>query len=301
MKKIIFRIFMFVLIIAILQSPVLAGGKSGSSPTTPAYYSFEDLEQGYKDYRNNIYFDNTNPPPYAYAALPRNNPESSIGAAKVKVKSKSSSLGFPWLDGIWYKGDIIFQRSDGLAGRLIKYISTWTHVSLMWDETQATVLESMKANGVALYDATQSWNKVVAFSVKRVMNKSYSDVKLAAERALDKYEHTPYFPKVAVNTMSLTSYMNKWANKWDKDSMYCSKLVWWVFKDAYNLDLDSNRTSCGYPLAYEVGKIDDGRATYTAWTGVTPDDLYYSKYLSHDIYDSNLGLIQIPFNMINWT
>jgi hypothetical protein len=76
--------------------------------------------------------------------------------------------------------------------------------------------------------------------------------------------------------------VNKWANKNDNESYYCSKLVWKIFNDA-GVNLDSERTTAKVSDSYNSAKTGYGSTNPNAWIGVTGDDIYYSPFLSEDI------------------
>ena len=92
---------------------------------------------------------------------------------------------------------------------------------------------------------------------------------------------------------------SEWSDKHNTDGIYCSKLVWLTFKDVYNqygqkIDLDSNATRIDATLTEKFGDMhnvlyqwglaevdtdDYGMRVDYAFKGVSPDDIFESKFL----------------------
>ena len=252
---------------------------------TPSY-TWEDLNQQLQKDKGSFTFDNSNKPSEAVADLPYFIPNQELGLGwlrGVKTLQLQDVMTFPWdeLAPKLRRGDIVFQRTGGEPGYLIRWFSSFTHVSLVWDIKSHEAFESLKSKGVNTYDTNTSWGNTVTFAVKMVKNLSESRVVRAMENAKSAYAgRIPYFPRASTRDMTKPEYVRKWSNKWDKDSMYCSKLVWWTFYPE-GINLDSNRTRS---ITYGESDVTDrGKYVKYAWVGVSPDDIYYSNQLGKDI------------------
>jgi hypothetical protein len=200
-----------------------------------------------------------------------------------------------------FPSDMLFVRGNSSSNKLMTtFFSSWTHVALIWNLETHEVFESMpdSINGVAVRNSDSSWKEIVSYGVKSVDpykishfnwisldNKGnivdYSGSKDhydAMENAKRKYAddmQIPYWPEdVNKSNYSELEFFQKWSNKYDMDSMYCSKLVYWTFKDFNpDVDLDSNRTE-----VYVTGLHDyyANGGTMFSWTGVSPDDIWGS-------------------------
>ncbi|MFA4858604.1 MAG: YiiX/YebB-like N1pC/P60 family cysteine hydrolase [Candidatus Margulisiibacteriota bacterium] len=283
------------LMILLLLSGVALAGSGGGGSATPSYYTFDDLKNEAEAAAYSFYFYNYYKPGTALANLPYSPAETiycklkrqrrNVKGFGVKVLNEYS---FPW-DYISYnlrKGDLIFLRSGGIAGYVVRYVSSFTHVAILYDAPEKITFESLKSNGVNLYyPSTRSWDHIVTYSVKRIKSSALSStsVEQAVAAAVRSYSGKPYFPNLAKNRYSVTEYFRKWSDKNDMDSMYCSKLVYQMFK-GYGINFDTNRTrSWGYP--YYSGDYDfNGSYVMNAWIGVSPDDVYYSDKLDSDLY-----------------
>jgi hypothetical protein len=94
----------------------------------------------------------------------------------------------------------------------------------------------------------------------------------------------PYLPKFEVTDILLWNFVYKWSDKDDQNSMYCSKLVYNVFKPF--IIVDTRRTSVAVNSL-----IRDKAPGYYAfsWIGVSPDNIYYSPSLGPDFdYSDNI-------------
>jgi hypothetical protein len=271
------------LLISLGTQPVLAG-KSGK-PSTPQYYTFEDLKAAAKNYRGYFSFYNYYKPSTALADLPSQAPDGGptyVTSAKIRRMRAMfgwyNFLTFPWNDSRIQNGDIVFIRGGDAVSWVIRFFSTWTHTAMVYNKGRDETFESL-INGVNTYNYKNSWRNIVAYSVKRV---NISNPMVAVEAAKRLYAgKMPYFPRVNKDTAGLVDFFRKWSDKWDLDSMYCSKLVWWTFKNY--VDLDSNRTSSILAGMWQSGYTDVGIWNWNAWIGVSPDDIYYSKHVGADI------------------
>jgi hypothetical protein len=97
------------------------------------------------------------------------------------------------------------------------------------------------------------------------------------------YQGKPYIPNLLIASYSLTYFLWKWGYKYDMDSMYCSKLVYLVYKNNpyVKKDLDTGITGC-----ISNDTLVESERPWTAsvfnWVGVSPDDIYYSDELGPD-------------------
>ena len=203
-----------------------------------------------------------------------------------------------------FPSDMIFIRGKSSSNKLMTtFFSSWTHVALIWNLITHEVLESMpdddrRLSGVAVRDTDQSWKVVVSYGVKSVDPYKISHfnwIVLGKDGFVDEYSGSddhytamldaeikyardlkmPYWPdEVNKSNYSELEYYEKWSDKYDMDSMYCSKLVYWTFKDFNpDVDLDSNRTE-----VYVTGLHDyyANGGTMWSWIGVSPDDIWGS-------------------------
>ena len=177
----------------------------------------------------------------------------------------------------WQKGDLLFIRgARGWASQLLKHVSAWTHVGMVFNPAQGITYESLQEKGVNLYTYSDHWKDASSFSRRKVristlmiasaIDNSYQS--LVVSRGSD---HIPYWPKVSKSL----DYMRIWSDKNDSRSMYCSKLVWKTFRTWGETDLDSNIT-CSYSMGQRDG------LNPRAWIGVSPDDVYASRALGDE-------------------
>ncbi|MFA5928922.1 MAG: hypothetical protein WC838_06465, partial [Candidatus Margulisiibacteriota bacterium] len=281
-----------------------SGGVSAPPPVINKYYYNEDDLIRVADYlvpaiqvvdsgmRNGTYM----------AHLPTNPGSYS---AKLDI-SKLADLQVPWADlqNVLRKGDLIFMKGEpGLIDvpqKIIADFSHWTHVALVYNarSSDRTVFESMLENGTGIYSRAKGWKgKQIQLAITRIQDLSESQIGSRVESSLSAYNKKPYLPQNVEAPSAkpslvdiLANYFKKWCDKDDLSSMYCSKLVWWTFYPAINLDSNSTRLPAKYyalntAVIQEKDKTDRGVWVDNAWIGVSPDDIYLSKHLySNDIY-----------------
>jgi|GEM_PF-2898449 len=167
-------------------------------------------------------------------------------------------------------GDLLFVRSNGKGnnnsgyGKYIHmFISSWTHVAIIYDWYNGEVMESMPDAGVGKgYPA--EYNLVLAYASKSVVGAD--DVDKIKRLAL-KYKGRSYWPQdVDKNKKSKIQALKEFFDINNSSSMYCSKFVYLVFKD-YGIDLASHRTKT---FLYD---LKDGLNNFV---GITPDDIWGS-------------------------
>lgn len=297
--KIRLIIICFMLIAVFCPQSSFAGRPSskGGSPAAPTVYTFDDLNTAAQNYKSDFYFDTSNKPSTAVATLPSRTPNSmptwlaSFMIRYGKIRASSAYLSFPMSDSRIMNGDVVFIRGGEGASKVIRNFSTWTHTAMIYDKANGKSFEAQKSSGVGIYKYTDAWPDITAYSVKRIR----TDAINAIERAKTYYSNKPYIPYLEV-VNGFPSLLRKWSEKHDFDSMYCSKLVYWTFKDYCNQDLDSERTS-SYSFG-ESATVDDGsyRVNSIAWIGVSPDDIYYSRSTGSDILLAGSEQLQVPLS-----
>ncbi|MBU0686799.1 MAG: hypothetical protein KKB81_02985 [Candidatus Margulisbacteria bacterium] len=279
----------------VFQGAGLAGGGSAKGESSsPSYYTFEDLAEEMERNGSSFTFDGTNKPQNAIASLPSIPPDSNQWARG--FANGISEISFPWISfrDVLERGDLVFLRTGGAAGKVVKFASSFTHVAIINNPPGEETFESLKNRGVDIYNSTENnWEHIFTYSMKQ-LRLDYFRISEAVDNAIYKYRGIPYFPKnISTDAMSPYHYLRKWSDKDDFDSMYCSKLVYWTFYPL-NVDLDSDRTM-SQTMPNMTWEYKDGRPIYSAWIGVSPDDIYYSEQLSADIFYDGLENLSEPF------
>lgn len=235
--------------------------------------------------------------------ITKNGKKLSRPTADLIIEPLSSSrllydeLKIDWANISAFPSDMIFVRGQTINNRFVTtFLSSWNHVALIWNLETHEVLESMPDEGVKVRYSDQSWKSVIAFGIKSVdpfkishfewvmLDKGGDIIDFggsddhynAMMDARDRYLGIDYWPNyVDSEEQSSLDFFAKWSNKNDFDSMYCSKLVYWAFKDyAPNVNLDSNRTRVF------VSKLRNSRSSGEnprSWMGVSPDDIWGSN------------------------
>lgn len=189
------------------------------------------------------------------------------------------------------KGDIIFKKSD--RDDVVTKFSFLTHSCIFYDlkDPKGRVFEAVN-KGVNIYPLGENWGKTDSYyAVRRLSGFSSSRLAEAVENAVQIWgadkngtPRTRYLPKREIpkgyQLIDVVRFYHDWSDKWNTDGMYCSKLVWWTFKDL--VDLDSNTTYIKGTYKYILGDSNnrDGAGNY-AFIGVSPDDIYNSRYLDY--------------------
>jgi hypothetical protein len=286
----------------------LAGGPSmkGGGSSKPQYYTYDDLVQYCKDVAYDFHCDQSVKPSEAMAYLPSYpyNEVTAVARYKKTLSERAqgirpAEIGFNWDEHRNHlsKGTLVFQRSNSWVGRCEQFFSSFTHVSLVYDQYDQTVLESLiytdqngvQHNGVGVYSPSQSWAGIVTLSIKEINNPPAAGA--LTENANRLYAGKPYFPKVST-VLDILNFYTRWSDKYNQESMYCSKLVWWTFING-GIDLDSNATCSMVNNNMMFGNTNE---PYLGWIGVSPDDIYYSRYLGQDLYlEGEENLCQIVF------
>ena len=298
-KSVSFACFAILCLMLQVSSQVAWAGsssKGGSSPSEPTFYTYEDLVNFLKTDVTNINCDKSIRPPDALADLPES-PVSDVTYARMKANSAATNphFQFNWNEiPNFEKGLLVFQRSDSWVGRCEQFFSSFTHVSIIYDWKNKTVFESLRFtdkdgklyDGVGVYPSDKTWNEICTLSIKKVNN--VNDAGYWTDLANKQYAGLPYFPKVS-SLVQLDGFYTRWADKWNLESMYCSKLVWRTFKDA-GVDLDSNATCSWTHNNFGYNNNEPGYG----WIGVSPDDIYYSQYLGPDLFLRGADQLRSP-------
>jgi hypothetical protein len=230
--------------------------------------------------------------------LPSYSNVAGVGDATVpKLPSYARVIPFPW--DSWKsqmkKGDIIFKKSS--RDDVVTKFSFLTHACILSDISGAgKVLESVY-QGVDNYVLGANWLDDKGrpddyyFAVKRLAGVSQSTIERAVESAIGKWaKKMRYIPQRTLgNRVDTIGFYKDWASKYTMDSMYCSKLVWATYNGlrveygSYQgsyIDLDSDTTQVTGTYATVIGDryARNGQVGY-AFVGVSPDDIFNSKYL----------------------
>lgn len=316
MKSSLFRGLMTVLMVGVLAVPIAAfdvvanvvhavvdevvkfvewtectkGGCRSMSKPAPGYtendryYTADDIANHFREFKDQYSFDNTNPPTTALARL-SSNPDQYSNVASVGTKAVSGPVVFPISQyaSQLKKGDIYFSRSDTIGAKIGQYFTSWFHCGVFNNASLGDTFESQISGGVQESNIRRldpAW----CWSVKRLESRwlSSSQVAAAVDAGIVKYNGRAYFPRFFYSGMARNGFIKRWSDKWDSESMYCSKLVWRIFYDA-GVDLDSDRTTSLVGDTYHSATTDDGRKNPNAWIGVSGDDIYYSNKLGYDI------------------
>jgi hypothetical protein len=314
MKKIIFVIL---LILTYCSTNSFAGGGGGGggmfdkgphdndrSNGGPSYYSFEELREQLKI--ESFHFENANKPANAlislgylmnYPLCSTNNTKimSAIKMQPTSYKVDSASVSSLWADGgsivfdwdlnrgqLW-KGDLIFTRGDGKMHDFIKIFSNLTHVAIVVNPLDNSILESTIDYGVRVDKVPNKWTGFGYYTCKRIEGLPYGERDRLVDVGMTRFKDLPYLPKISTFT-DIFMFVSKWCDKNDMDSMYCSKLVYNVFKPYFNLDTGRTVVTSG------SGLKDPAPGSYLfSWVGVSPDDIYYSPMLGPDYcYSANI-------------
>jgi len=306
----------FLLISIMFSDSAFAGGGGkgggGGRSSRPSYYSFEDLRSGIS--RQSFIFANDNKPvealvPLGYfpvcaataskksAVIYRvSSDPAKFGIQSFKVMTAwndSKIILFDWNKLILLGGrrcDLIFTRGNGKAAELVKRFSNWTHVAIVDDVYNRTVFESTPDTGVKTNKTDYTWRDLTYFTCKKIkLNNNpqriinYADLDRALDIAKQTFAGKPYFPKVSIFEDLISGFVLRWSDKYDKSSMYCSKLVYNTFKDL--VDFDTNRTK----VDNYILKEGSGGGPFFAWIGISPDDIYFSDALEYDFcYSDNV-------------
>jgi hypothetical protein len=291
------RIIIFLLTLLTIATAASAG-KISFQISVPRYYTLEDLKSAARNYRSCFSFDNSVKPIWASVDLPMVAADSfplyiaSPRLERIRAQGWYQFLAFPWNSPSLSEGNLVFLRGGDTSSYLVRFFSSWSHVSTIYSLPNNQVFESNPSAGVNIYDYRNAWRNIVAYSVKPV---NVVNPMQYVYRAVTRYAGRIQYYPIAVNTQSgMANFFNKWSDKMDLDSMYCSKLVWWTFRDA--VDLDSNRTRSELFGGYAMQNTDYGSQNNIAWIGVSPDDIYYSRYLGRDIITEGRGWINEPLS-----
>lgn len=287
---------------------------SGCPKQQPQYYTLEDLRSGLKE--QSFWFENINKRSSAKVELgyqlvypaSMNKRRAIAGTvafnpSKYRIKKFKAYTGnrgwndnktvvFDWnefsrLGGS--RGDLVFLRGNGKYPDFVKIFSNWTHVAMVDNVYDKKVFESMpkgdnNPDGVNINYAPTSWSNISYFLCSKIGTLNYTQIGQAIDWGENKYRGLPYFPKVETSTDRLT-FVLRWSDKDNVESMYCSKLVYNTFKNNpyARIDFDSNNT------AVFTDRLWDNTfgGSIFAWIGVSPDDVYYSENLWFDFYPSS--------------
>ena len=255
--------------------------------TADRYWNFLDIQNHFEEYHNDYHFKNENPPENAIAFLPENiytdRPETHVAK-----RSEEPPIYFPLetLKDTLKKGDIIFSRGENLTSRGLQHVTSWVHVGIVLDPLKGSMFESHPEKGVSVYFIPEKWGRAYSYSVKRIKPEILTqyDIDSAIKDSLSRYKGKPYWPPFYSSHQDRgKNFLPNFSNKHSEDSFYCSKLVWKTYSLA-GIDLDTNRTTSHVMNNYEYEIIENGAENKYAWIGVSGDDIYFSQYLTKDLY-----------------
>jgi len=304
MRKINILVLMLACIIFTSISCFGGGGKGGSGSSGPTYFSFEDLRSGIRN--EYFYFENQSKPDNAmlwlepYMQYPLCASRNAVIMKKVTANptlykiDTSMHIMANWNDVTetpvdWNaisstvtRGDLIFTRSNSKAGNLVKFFSNWTHVAIMDDTQRKYVFESTPDSGVSVNDGPATWKNITYYTCKTIETIPWSQRCYFLDQGKQKFTKLPYYPKEST-AIGRARFIFDWSNKDNLSSMYCSKLVYNVYRSC--ISLDTGRTSVFNPALQDKA----WGANVFSWIGVSPDDIYYSSSLGRDFtYSQNL-------------
>ncbi len=243
---------------------------------------------------------------YLYAApgsalagiLPSYSNVAGVGSPTVpSLPSSARVISFPW--GSWKsqmkKGDIIFKKSS--RDDVVTKFSFLTHACILSNASGVgKVLESVY-RGVDEYVLGENWLDAQGrpddyyFAVKRLGGVSQSTIENAVDLAKSKWaKKMRYIPQRTLgNRVDTIGFYRDWSSKYTMDSMYCSKLVWATYNgirveygpyQGSYVDLDSDATQVTGTYATVIGdRYDKNGSISYSFVGVSPDDIFNSKYL----------------------
>lgn len=208
---------------------------SSGAPALTYFFTSSDLVNVLTELNAYAYFDNSNPPLQALAALP-SKPSTvtqvniaslrsqalavtteadlarleSVVSAIPRTSTQGRAFGQQWWDDNVHhfrKGDLFFFKRGGLSGQIISQFSSWTHTALAYDLSRDESIESLPENneGVRLKRPPRDWAPAISFSVKRIdpFVMSPEQVAVAVERAKERYaDKTPYFPSLSAPVLA---------------------------------------------------------------------------------------------------
>jgi hypothetical protein len=230
--------------------------------------------------------------------LPSYSNVAGVGSPTVpSLPSSARVLSFPWEN--WKsqmkKGDIIFKKSS--RDDVVTKFSFLTHACILSNTSnKGMVLESVY-RGVDEYVLGENWLDAQGrpddyyFAVKRLGGVSQSTIEKAVDSAKSKWAKTMrYIPQRTLgNRVDTIGFYRDWAFKYTMDSMYCSKLVWATYNgirveygpyQGSYVDLDSDATQVTGTYAAVIGdRYDKNGSVSYSFIGVSPDDIFNSKYL----------------------
>ena len=301
------RYFFTGLLIALVSSTLVFAGGGGSRSTQSyySYDDFLNAAKRYQDqfyYDNSSYSSNGDvasimPPSAPGSSLiaiaskkkvitisgytkrgAKNTPKSQIktlSVAQVNNLIKTKSWPYVSVDLVHASavdGDLLFVRSNGKGvngyGKYIhSYISSWTHVAIIYDWWNGKVIESMPDTGVGI-GYPSDYNLVLSYGTKSVNGADNVD---RIRRLASNYIGRSYWPQsVDKNKNGDKSALKEFFDINNSSSMYCSKFVNLVFRD-YGIDLSSHRTKTW------LNELKDWSNNFI---GITPDDIWGSDKTS---------------------
>lgn len=274
------------------------GRKEWRRSGTTNFYTMQHLFDASATMANNFYLYAA-PGSALVGILPSYSNVAGVGSPTVpSLPSSARVISFPW--GSWKsqmkKGDIIFKKSS--RDDVVTKFSFLTHACILSNTSdKGMVLESVY-RGVDEYVLGENWLDAQGrpddyyFAVKRLGGVSQSTIENAVDSAKSKWaKKMKYIPKRTMgNRVDIIGFYRDWSSKYTMDSMYCSKLVWATYNgirveygpyQGSYVDLDSDATQVTGTYASVIGdRYDKNGSVSYSFIGVSPDDIFNSKYLN---------------------
>lgn len=185
--------------------------------------------------------------------------------SKKKVKSKTD---YSWLR----EGDVLFQDMDGEFGEAIKLAtrSKFSHCGMVLKQYGEIMV--YEAVGPVKYTPIKEW-------VKHGNNKEFTAKRLIKSNLITS-------ETIAKWTKASAKYNGKGYDhifEWTNDKLYCSELVWKMYKDGLNLELSTPKKLKDFDLSHPLVKkqlaMRYGSDIPYDETVVSPQDLFDSPLL----------------------
>lgn len=175
------------------------------------------------------------------------------------------------INAVVREGDIIFQTSTSAQSRAIQLAthSKYSHVGLILKrKDKSMVLEAVNPVKYTPIEAWTSRGEDGAYIIKRLKDESLGDSLISAMKSkAGRYTGLSYDIYFA----------------WDDDEMYCSELVWKLYKQSAGIELCSLKKLKDFDLSSPLvqAKLNsryNGKIPYNSFV-VSPSDIYESSLL----------------------
>ncbi len=172
----------------------------------------------------------------------------------------------------YQNGDIIFQSTPSEHSKAIELAtkSSFSHVGIIVNtEGEWCVIEAVQPVKITPLQVFIDRGINHQFTVKRLKN--------------DSIAHTLQANQLLAEAQKHLSKDYDLVFAWDDKEMYCSELVWKIYKNAFNLELCATRKLASFNLTHPVVlrqlAIKYGEHIPYNETVVSPEDIYQSPLL----------------------